>query len=139
MRIFTTFIILTAIICTLSFFSSCETAYEPEGKVLYEKYCANCHIENGEGVGTLIPPLAEADFLENNRNDLPCLLRYGYEGEMVVNGKTYNEKMPGVPNLNHIEITNILNYLSKSWGNNAELWKPDDVKKKLDNCSQKKN
>lgn len=34
-----------------------------DGAMLYEKHCANCHGDQGEGLEELIPPLAQADAL----------------------------------------------------------------------------
>jgi cytochrome c len=33
------------------------------GKFTYEKKCAGCHGDKGEGIETLIPPLYAADFM----------------------------------------------------------------------------
>ncbi|MEO0331384.1 MAG: cytochrome c, partial [Bacteroidota bacterium] len=45
---------------------------------------------------------------------------YGSEGEMVVNGETYNGMMPPQP-LSDEEITHVLNYVRNSWGNEGEI------------------
>lgn len=118
----------------VSIFQNCQTDQFSEGKNLYETHCQNCHAADGVGLGALIPPLSGADFLEKNREKLPCILTKGMAGEIQVNGKVYNEAMPGVPKLNAIEVTNILNFIGNSWGNHSELWKLDEVKKALENC-----
>lgn len=107
---------------------ACETNPYREGERLYKANCANCHLDNGAGLGALIPPLAGADYLASNRERLPCILKYGLKDTIVVNGVPYAEAMPGVPTLSAIHITNILNYINTSWGNNLPPYRLDEVR-----------
>jgi cytochrome c551 len=115
-------------------FAACDTHLYREGERLYKSNCANCHMDNGEGLGELIPPLAGADYLGLNREKLPCVLRYGLKDTIVVNGKIYAEAMPGAAKLSDIHITNILNYINNSWGNQHEPYRLDEVRKLLEEC-----
>lgn len=119
---------------SLFFLSRCETNPYREGERLYKTNCANCHMDNGEGLGALIPPLAGADFLEKNREALPCILRYGLQDTILVNGKTYAEAMPGVQALSDIHITNILNYVNQAWGNSHKPYRLEEVQQMLAKC-----
>ncbi|MDX2134706.1 MAG: cytochrome c [Saprospiraceae bacterium] len=123
-------------IAALSLLSLANCTGEPqtEGKRLYVHYCANCHLEDGRGVGALVPPLAGADYLHNNRDALPCILVHGLADTIYVNGQLYAEQMPGVESLSHIEVTNILNYIGNAWGNESALFIPDQVKEQLKTC-----
>ena len=56
------------------------------------------------------------------------------EGEIIVNGKDYNAPMAGIPKITAFEITNIINFINKSWGNNLPFVKFSDVKTKLEEC-----
>ena len=105
-----------------------------EGKRLYRINCANCHMDDGSGLSALIPPLANADFLAQNRDKLPCYLRHGLQDTIVVNGKTYAEQMPGVEKLSYIDITNLLNYINTNWGNHNPPYHPEDVRDLLVPC-----
>lgn len=120
----------------ISLLSGCEPNPYRVGERLYKANCANCHMDNGEGLGTLIPPLAGADYPEKNRDQLPCVLRYGLADTIVVNGKTYVEKMPGVAALSDIQITNVLNYINNSWGNRQQPYRLEEVQKLLEQCRQ---
>ncbi len=115
-------------------FSKCGDDTFPEGKSLYKIHCENCHMENGEGLVGLIPPLAGADFLDKKWRDLPCILRNGLESEITVNGKIYQEKMPAMPLLTEFEMTNILNYIGRTWGNNLTVWTVEEVRANLERC-----
>lgn len=91
-------------------------------------------MDNGIGLNGVIPTLAEADYLQANRAKLPCILQYGLQDTIVVNGITYAEKMPGVTALSPVDITNILNYIGHNWGNNLPEFQLEEVKKALDQC-----
>jgi mono/diheme cytochrome c family protein len=78
--------------------------------------------------------LANADYLAQHRDALPCVLRYGLADSIVVNGRAYAEKMPGVPQLSEVDITNILNYINHSWGNQNPPYRLDEVRELLQRC-----
>jgi mono/diheme cytochrome c family protein len=109
--------------------------YFVQGQVLYEKHCSNCHQKNGQGLGRLYPPLASSDFLQNNFEKSLCLIRYGMEGEITVNGKSYNKRMPTIPSLTDLEIAEIATYISNSWGHEQGLIDVAKSAKILDACA----
>ena len=113
------------IIAALSL-ARCMGTHE-SGQRIYASYCANCHLDDGKGLGALIPPLANSDYLGANRKKLPLVIRYGLQDTIVVNGVTYAEKMAGMPGLNEIQVTNLLN--------NIEPFTFDEVKKTLDEAA----
>ena len=114
--------------------SACNDTPYQSGERLYKANCANCHMDNGEGLGALIPPLANSDYLSRYRDQLPCLIRYGLADSILVNGKPYVEKMAGLPNLSEVAIVNILNYINNAWGNKNGVFRLDEVKARLDAC-----
>ena len=120
----------------LSLLTSCEQQPYQIGERLYKVHCANCHMDAGEGLGALIPPLVAADYLTENRDQLACILRHGLQDTIVVNGKTYAEKMPGNDKLTEIQITNVLNYVLQSWGNQVPPLTFEEVKTSLERCKQ---
>ena len=115
------------------FYSACQSTY-PQGQAIYERYCATCHMETGEGLRGLYPPLAQSDYLTNHREKLPCIIRNGIEGPIIVNGKTYNQPMVAVPDLNETEIHNLLNYISQAWENELPYFSPKEIEKALNQC-----
>lgn len=128
-------VLLLSVFCALAAWQ-CEVQQSfAEGERLYKANCANCHMDDGVGLGGLIPPLAGSDYLAANRDALPCMLRKGLEGPIVVNGKTYNEKMPGIPTLTPIQVTNLLNYLNQAWGNQNGLYRLDEVTQAMEKCA----
>jgi Cytochrome C oxidase, cbb3-type, subunit III len=113
---------------------ACENQTYQSGGRLYKTMCANCHMDSGEGLGALIPPLAGADYLGENREKLPCIIRHGLQDTIVVNGKTYAEHMAGMPGLSDIQVTNLLNYINTSWGNNNPVYSYEEVTALLTKC-----
>ncbi len=115
---------------------SCEQQPYQMGERLYKTHCANCHMDQGEGLGALIPPLAGSDYLVGNRDKLACMVRYGLKDTIIVNGKTYAEEMVGNENLSDIQITNVVNYVLQSWGNNQPPLTFEVVQKSLQSCKE---
>lgn len=89
--------------------------YFIKGKQLYLTHCSNCHQKNGKGLGRIYPPLDTSDYMENNMEGTLCLIRNGMDGELVVNGETYNQSMPSFKTLSDLEIAEIATYIYNSW------------------------
>ena len=81
---------------------------------------------NGKGVPAVYPPLAQADYLLADKERAIRQALYGMEGEMVVNGQTYNSVMPP-QDLTDQEAADVLNYIYNSWGNSGEPVTPEEV------------
>lgn len=95
--------------------------YFIQGQQLYLTYCSNCHQTTGKGLGLLYPPLDSSDYMQKNIEDVLCLIRNGKKGELIVNGKSYNQKMPSNPTLSDLEIAQIATYIYNSWNNKQGL------------------
>lgn len=113
---------------------SCQNQPYQQGEILYNNFCASCHMEDGSGLKGNIPPLAGADYLKINPLSAACIINKGLEGEIVVNDTLYNQPMAGIPQLSEFEITNVMNYINHAWGNDFGLIKLQDVRKELQNC-----
>ena len=100
-----------------------------KGKEVYQSYCMSCHMENGEGLEDVYPPLAKSDYLMANKKRAIQQILYGANGAMKVNGKTYTGDMTGF-DLTDQEVSDLLNYLRNSFGNKdkSPVTTPDEVK-----------
>lgn len=101
------------------------------GHQLYHQHCQNCHGEKGQGLGTLYPPLSDAEYLTKNRAQLPKIVRYGMRGEIIVNGQVYDMEMPANPQLSDVEIAYLLTYITNSFGNKAGIYRTEEVVENL--------
>lgn len=90
-----------------------------DGEEIYADFCAQCHLPNGKGVAGSFPPLAQSDYLFNNLEKSIRGVKYGMKGEIVVNGKTYNNQMIS-QGLDNEEIADVMNYILNTWGNSSE-------------------
>lgn len=97
------------------------------GKEIYSSYCISCHMNAGEGIPGAFPPLAQSDYLMEDKERSIHIVMYGLEGEIVVNGVTYNNVMTPL-GLSDEEITHVLNFVRNSWGNEGEAVTFEEVK-----------
>ncbi|MEM1216735.1 MAG: cytochrome c [Bacteroidota bacterium] len=125
------------LLCTLIFtLPNCgESEPYPQGKNLYSFHCQNCHMEDGVGLGALIPPLAGADYMAQHQDQMACIIQYGLMDTIVVNGVTYMEPMAGIEGLNNIQITNLINYINHAWGNDYGFVTVEQIDEQLKNCN----
>ena len=91
-----------------------EKGTEVRGKALYGQYCANCHGDQGEGLGRLIPPMTAPEMHTPER--IICAIRYGKRGPVTIGGIEYNGWMLPYRNMEVDEIRDIVNYVVAEWG-----------------------
>tara|TARA_B100000508_G_scaffold140678_1_gene142805 strand:+ start:3157 stop:3468 length:312 start_codon:yes stop_codon:yes gene_type:complete len=103
---------------------------------MYEEKCANCHGIEGDGLQQLYPPLKNADYLEQNQDKLACLIRFGTQGGLVVNGVKFEGKMEGQHLLSDVDIHNIINYISKNINPNLKQVTITEVGDQLIDCKE---
>ena len=120
--------------CLILSFQSCQDQPYKQGAILYTNFCANCHMEDGSGLIGNIPPLAQADYVKNDPLDMACIIRKGMDGPIQVNGQDYQTPMAAITKLSEFEITNVINYINHSWGNDYGVVKLADVRSRLENC-----
>ncbi len=87
-----------------------------DGAEIYQDFCIQCHLNNGEGVSGVIPPLVKSDYLANNVELSIKAIKYGLSGPIVVNGEKYNGVMQE-QGLDDDEIADVMNYILNNWGN----------------------
>jgi hypothetical protein len=72
--------------------------------------------------------------MEKNFKDVICLIRNGKKGELIVNGKTFNQPMPGIPTLTDLEIAEIATYIYNTWNHQHGIVEVTEVSQLLDSC-----
>ena len=98
------------------------------GNEIYNDFCIQCHLDNGEGVAGIFPPLSNSDYLLNNIRESIYGIKYGMEGPITVNGELYDGIMVS-QGLDNEEIADVMNYILNSWENsyNNEIITPSLV------------
>jgi mono/diheme cytochrome c family protein len=93
-----------------------ELNLQDSGKEIYADFCVQCHGANGKGDGKNFPPLAGSDWLTKRRKESIHAVKFGQNGEIVVNKKKFNNIMPPM-GLSNKEVADVMNYVMNSWGN----------------------
>lgn len=106
------------------------TASIERGKEIYTEFCVVCHQESGLGVKNTFPPLAQSDYLQNNKEASIRAIKYGMSGEITVNGQKYNSAMTRL-GLTDTEVADVMNYISNSWGNKLDEMVTDEEVSKI--------
>ena len=99
------------------------------GQELYNIYCISCHQGDGKGAKGRFPTLVGTDWVIGDKKRLINVLLNGLEGEIIVNGETWNGYMPQHIFLSDEQITDVLNYIRTSFGNNAPIVDINEVVK----------
>ncbi len=115
---------------------SCDYKPRNQGRALYEKECQSCHMEQGQGLGKLFPPVAKSDYVLQHKDQLACLIRNGIAGDMLVNGQLYSGEMAGNSQLTEIEINNLVHYILVDLNDQKEAYQISDIKAQLQACKQ---
>lgn len=96
------------------------------GRETYITYCLSCHLDQGEGIEGVYPPLAKSDYLMADKNRTISQILNGVSGEIIVNGKKYNAEMTAV-DLTDQEVSDVVNYVRNSFGNKGGVTTPEQV------------
>ncbi len=98
--------------------------------------CTSCHQANGEGIAGAFPPLAghlpSVYNVDGGREYIINVLLYGLQGEIQIDGQSYNGVMTAWGQLSNEEIAAVINHELTSWGNESALQnfqplQPDEV------------
>ncbi|MFP4282591.1 MAG: c-type cytochrome [Opitutales bacterium] len=92
------------------------------GRGVYVRQCSACHQQDGNGLPGVYPPVANSDWVKDDPRRLTKLVLNGLQGEVVVNGESYNNAMTAFGGvLSDSEIAAVLTYLrvSEDFGNDS--------------------
>ena len=115
---------LVVALAAASLLAGCGPSLDPrlaEGKQLYEKSCASCHLPSGEGKPGVGPSLIGCKWVKGSPERLVRISLYGVRGPIEVNGAEYNLEMPGVYyfHFDDEQMAAVLSYIRQAWGNDA--------------------
>lgn len=108
--------------------------YYTTGKQIYEQHCQNCHGIDGKGLAKLYPPLTDSIFIKKQKSKLACIIKYGMEDSISINGIEFSTKMPAESHLPDIDIAAVITYVTNSFGNKQGLYDVANATKDLKAC-----
>lgn len=122
-------IILTMMLVPTLVFA--QGATMARGAVVYNEYCKTCHQANGQGLGTVFPPLAKSDYMAAaSHSQIIKEVVNGKSGKVKVNGKEYNGVMAPLPAKYTAEdVAAVLTYVYGSFGNKGGVFTAAEVRK----------
>jgi len=97
------------------------------GKTIYQKTCITCHQADGKGMQGTYPPLAGSDYLLADKYRAIKQVLKGSMNKITVNGNDYQGVMTP-QGLNDSDVSQVLNYVYHSFGNNGFTVTSADVK-----------
>jgi mono/diheme cytochrome c family protein len=103
--------------------------YAATGATVFAANCASCHGSSGAGVPGVFPPLAgDPVVTASDAKEHIAIVLKGLQGK-AIRGKTYAAAMPSFSQLSDADIAAVIDHERTSWGNNAPIVTPDDVKR----------
>lgn len=85
------------------------------GERAYRTHCQACHQADGSGLPGAFPPLAGNPNIEGNAEMVIDNVLGGRQGELTVNGVTYNSVMPAMSYLSDQDVADIVTFVMNSW------------------------
>ncbi len=99
------------------------------GKQVYDKFCVQCHMNNGKGAPGMNPPISKVALVTGDKTALIKIILNGLSEPMTINNEKYNNAMPAHSFLTDQQIADVLSYVRNTFGNKAEVVKVDEVAK----------
>lgn len=114
-------------------YSSCHESPYMQGKRLFEKKCANCHMEDGSGLSNLIPPIKNSAYL--GKAEMVCVLYRGFQDTVWKDSAYLVKYMPSFKQLSVTEYTNLINYINHQWHSSFEEMYLPVIEEALKDCN----
>jgi mono/diheme cytochrome c family protein len=111
---------------------SCNDSPYMQGKRLYIANCANCHMEDGSGLTTLIPSLEKSSYL--GKTEVACIIRNGLRDTIFKDTTYLLREMPAFKKFSATEITNIVNFVNHTWSPNFKETTIIEIENVLKGC-----
>lgn len=104
--------------------SEAEEDLKVRGKFFYNRVCANCHGQQGQGMPGLAPALALSPWVTGSPDWLARIVLQGLHGPITVDGVQWNALMPGHASVDGFDdetAAGLLTYIRRSWGNQQSV------------------
>ncbi len=107
--------------------SAAEQERFERGRTLYAGVCGACHQAHGRGLDGLAPPLADSEWASGAAARIVRIALRGVRGPLKVDGRSYNLDMPPFGVLSDDQISALVTYVRREWGNTASPVTPEFV------------
>ena len=108
--------------------AGCNSKPAPgSGQEIYTRYCATCHMGDGNGIENAFPPIRETEWSNGDKGRLIRLVLYGMQGPIEVKGKSYNNVMTPHNFLTDEQVAAVLTYVRSNFGNDADAVVAEEV------------
>ena len=89
------------------------------GAEVYAGRCAACHGQNGEGMGSMFPPMVGSDIVLNDVDK---------HIDILINGVAGSAMQSFAEQLTDVEIAAVITYERNAWGNDTgDIVTPRDI------------
>ena len=128
---YTALIVASVAILTSSASGQDKAALMKRGAEVYKAYCQTCHQATGMGLPNVYPPIAKSDYIKSKpKTTIIDNVCNGLKGEVVVNGKKFNNVMVPLPaNYTNDDAAAVITYVLNTWGNDGGVVSTAEVKK----------
>jgi len=104
-------------------------AARERGKKVYDTYCLSCHMQDGNGVPRMNPPLVKAKYVLGDKQKLIMIVLKGSDAGIDWGGEVnYKNVMAAHDFLKDQEIADVLTFVRNSFGNKASIVTVANVK-----------
>jgi mono/diheme cytochrome c family protein len=98
------------------------------GEKVYVTYCRSCHQKDGRGASGRFPPLTNTPWVTGDKNKLIGVIVGGLEGQIDVNGESFNDVMPKHHFLSDEDVASVSTYIRQNFGNKASPVTAEEVR-----------
>jgi mono/diheme cytochrome c family protein len=106
--------------------SSCTQSTFTQGERIFTAKCANCHMEDGQGLQKLIPALTTSNIVKSDVKKTICLILNGVNADSLGSKERY---MPSNTKMKDAELTNLINYLQEKFNAQKQEYPISEIKK----------
>jgi|GEM_PF-27980 len=97
------------------------------GAKLYQSMCALCHMADGSGVASMQPRLKGSSVVAGDPSRLIDVVLKGPAAVLPPDREHYQNVMPSFASLSDDDLSEIINYLRRSYAENASSVSPDQI------------
>ncbi len=104
------------------------------GKIRYQKFCAQCHGKNSEGYKELYPPLTKERLKQYSLEQIICISKNGLKDTLTIGKTVYKLPMPPIAEITSKDLAFLMTYLYSKYFNEDSVFAEQTVAQALKKC-----